>query len=172
VRRTITVLLAAAIGAIAALAVYDAVSGSSPPGEPTAQDGDTDTPEVVSTPHSVEKWPRVLRRTIRLERVVGAGWEELGELEQGTYTLRARIGLPHKANVDVWIEAMTSADVIDILGRSVPRNCERRQGRDVCLVRVDFVEGPDEPLRLLARKMSRGRMLLRLRIEFDKTSAG
>jgi hypothetical protein len=172
VRRTSSVLLAAVIGAIAALAVYDAVRESSPPEKSTAQGVDTETPGVVSTPPSVPNWPRVLRRTIRLERAVGAGWEEFGVLDPGSYTLTARIELPHKANVDVWIEATTSADVVYIRGPSVPRNCELRQGRDVCFARVDFVQDPGQPLRLLARKVSRGQMLIGLRIEFEKTAAG
>jgi hypothetical protein len=171
VRRTITVLLVAVVGAIAALAAYDALEGSSPPGESTAQAVDTVPPGAVSTPASVPKWPPVLRRTIRLERAVGTAWEEFGQLDQGSYTLRSRIELPHKAQVDVWIETTTGADVINILGRDEPRACEPRQGRDICRAEVDFDEDPGETLRLLARKLSRGRMLIRLRIEFEKTSA-
>jgi hypothetical protein len=109
VRRTSSRLLAAVIGAIAALAVFDAVRQSSAPGESTAQGVDTETPGVVSTPASVPKWPRVLRRAIRLERAVGAAWEEFGVLDPGGYTLRARLDLPHRANVDVWIETLTDA---------------------------------------------------------------
>jgi hypothetical protein len=163
-------LLAAVIGAIAALALYDAVRGSSPPGQPTTQGGDTENPGVVSTPASVPKWPRVLRRTIRLERAVGTAWEEFGVLDPGSYALTARIELPHNANVDVWIEGTRSADGVDILGRGVPPNCELRRGRDVCLTGVDFFQDSAQPLRLLARKLSLGRMLIRLRITFEKTS--
>jgi hypothetical protein len=103
---------------------------------------------------------------------VGTAWEEFGKLDQGSYTLRSRIELPHRANVDVWIEATTGAGVINILGRGEPRACEPNQGRDICRARVDFDQDPGESLRLLARKLSRGRMLIRLRIEFEKTASG
>lgn len=171
-RRTITVFLAAVVGTIAALAVFDAVRGSSPSEESPVQGSHTETPAAVSTSASVPEWPHVLRRTIRLERAVGTSWEEFGLLDPGKYTLMALVDLRHKAKVDVWIEATTGADVVYFLGTGVPRNCELRQGRDVCLARVDFVQDPGQPLRLLARKLSRGRMLIRLRIEFERTSAG
>jgi hypothetical protein len=172
VRRAITVLLAVCVGAIAALAAYDALRGSSSSEDSTRQATDTENPGAVSTPASVPKWPPLLRRTIRLERPEGAAYEEFGELEQGSYALTARVELPHNANIDVWIEATASAGVVNILGHGAPRTCEERRRRDVCLSRVDFVQRRGQPLRLLARKLSLGRMLIRLRIEFEKTSAG
>ncbi len=167
--RRLTILLAAALIGIAVVAAVDALRGSSSE-QPVAQGSGTKPPEpTVSTPEpSAPKWPKVLRRTIRLDRVVGTSWEELGVLDPGSYALSARFNLPREADVDIWFESVTGPDTIDLLGRGQRRDCQAKEGRDVCIVRVDVRQGEAEVLRLLARKLSLGRMVIRLRIAFEQ----
>jgi hypothetical protein len=169
VRRRLTILLAAALIGIAVVAAVDALRGSSSE-QPVAQGSGTEPPEpTVSAPEpSAPKWPEVLRRTIRLDRAVGASWEEFGVLEPGSYALTAGIDVPHDADVDVWFESVTGPGTIDVLGRGQPRDCQPKKDRDVCVTTLEFQQRDAEVLRLLARKLSLGPMVLRLRIAFEQ----
>jgi hypothetical protein len=126
------------------------------------------TPTVSTTEPSAPKWPELLRRTIRLDRAVGAAWEDFGVLDPGSHALTARIDLPHGADVDVWFESVTGNDTIDLLGRGQPRDCQPKEGRDVCVATVEVRQREAEVLKLLARKLSLGPMLIRLRIAFEQ----
>jgi hypothetical protein len=170
VRRPLTIALAAALIGIAVVAVVDALRDLS--SEQSVAQGSESAPRepTFSAPEPPPpKWPEILRRTIRLERAVGTSWEEFGVLDQGSYALTARIELPHEADVDVWFESAAGHDTIDLLGRGQPRDCQANEGRDLCVARVDVRQGEAEVLRLLARKLSLGRMVIRLRIAFEQT---
>jgi hypothetical protein len=171
VPRRLTILLAAALIGIAVVASVDALRGSSSE-QPVAQGSGTKPPELtVSTPEpSVPKWPKVLRRTIRLDRAVGTSWEQFGVLDPGSYALSARFNLPRDADVDIWFESVTGPDTIDLLGRGQPRDCQAKEGRDVCVTTLEFRQRDAEVLRLLARKLSLGPMVIRLRIAFEQSA--
>jgi hypothetical protein len=171
VRKRLGLLLVVAVAGIALVAAVDALRGSS---ESTVAPGSNAEPHgpSLSTPEPrAPTWPAQLRRTIRIDRAVGASWEEFGALDPGSYALSARFNLPHDADVDVWFESATGADTIDLLGRGQSRDCRVRDGRDICTTAVDFSQSEAEILRLLARKMSEGPMVMRLRIVFEQTSA-
>jgi hypothetical protein len=70
--------------------------------------------------------------------------------------------------VDIWFESVTGPDIIDLLGRGQPRDCRAKEGRDVCVTTLEFRQREAEVLRLLARKLSLGQMLIRLRIAFEQ----
>jgi hypothetical protein len=169
VRKRLGLLLVVAVAGIALVAAVDALRGSSEsvaPGSNAERHGPS-----LSTPEPrPPTWPAQLRRTIRIDRAVGASWEEFGALDPGSYALSARFNLPHDADVDVWFESATGADTIDLLGRGQSRDCRVRDGRDICTTAVDFSQSEAEVLRLLARKMSEGPMVMRLRIVFEQTS--
>jgi hypothetical protein len=169
VRRPLTILITATLIGIAVVAAVDALRGSSSE-KPAAQGSGTEPPEpTVSTPEpSAPKWPDLLRRTIRLDRAVGASWVEFGLLDPGSYTLSARFNLPHDADVDIWFESVTGSSTIDLLGRGHPRDCRAKEARDVCVTTLEFRQRDAEVLRLLARKLSLGPMVIRLRIAFEK----
>ena len=170
-RRRLGILLVVAVVGIALVAAVDAFRGS--PEQSTAtQGGDARARgPILSTPQPrPAKWPAELRRTIRIDRAVGASWEEFGALDPGSYALTARLHLPHQADVDVWFESATGADTIDLLGRGQPRHCRVKEGRDTCTTAVDFSLSESEVWKLLARKMSAGPMVMRLRLVFEQTS--
>jgi hypothetical protein len=102
-----------------------------------------------------------------LDRAVGASWEEFGVLDPGSYTLSARFNLARDADVDIWFESVTGTGTIDLLGRGKSRDCRAKEGRDVCVTTLEFRQRDAEVLRLLARKLSLGPMLIRLRIAFE-----
>jgi hypothetical protein len=169
VRRPLTILLAAALIGIVVVAAVDALRGS-PSKQSIAQGTGTEPREPsVSTPEPRRpKWPELLRRTIRLDRAVGTSWEEFGVLDPGSYALSARFNLPHDADVDIWFESVTGPGTIDLLGRGQPRDCQPKKDRDVCVTTLEFRQREAEVLRLLARKLSLGPMLIRLRIAFEQ----
>jgi hypothetical protein len=170
VRRPLTALLAAVLIGIAAVAAVDAFRDSSSE-QSTAQGSGTEPPEpTVSTPGlSAPKWPELLQRTIRLDRAVGTSWEEFGLLDPGSYTLTARFNLPRDADVDIWFESVAGTNTIDLLGRGKPRDCRTKEDRDVCVTTLELRQRDAEVLRLLARKLSLGPMLIRLRIAFEQS---
>jgi hypothetical protein len=169
VRRPLTILLAAALIGVAVVAAVDAFHGSSPEQSIAPESGTEPREPSVSIPEPrTPKWPELLRRTIRLDRAVGAAWEEFGVLDPGTYALSARFDLPHDADVDVWFESVTGPGTIDLLGRGHPRDCRAKEGRDVCVTTLEFRQRDAEVLRLLARKLSLGPMVIRLRIAFEQ----
>ena len=89
-------------------------------------------------------------------------------LDPGSYALRARFNLPHDADVDIWFESVTGPVTIDMLGRGNLRDCRAKEGRDVCVTTLEFRQRKAEVLRLLARKLSLGPMVIRLRIAFEQ----
>ena len=89
-------------------------------------------------------------------------------LDPGSYTLSARFNLPRDADVDIWFESVAGTGTIDLLGRGQPRECQAKEARDVCVATVDFRQDKAEVLRLLARKLSLGPMMIRLRIAFEQ----
>ena len=89
-------------------------------------------------------------------------------LDPGSYALSARFNLPRDADVDIWFESVTGPGTIDLLGRRQLRDCQAKEGRDVCVTTLEFRQRGAEVLRLLARKLSLGPMVIRLRIAFEQ----
>jgi hypothetical protein len=171
-RRPFTILLAAALIGIVVVAAVDALRDS-PSKESNAQGSGTEPREqTVSAPEpGTPNWPDLVRRTIRLDRAVGASWDEFGALDPGRYALSARFNLPQDADVDIWFESFTGSSTIDLLGRGHPRDCRVKEDRDVCVTTIEFRQREAEVLRLLARKMSLGPMVIRLRIAFEQITS-
>jgi hypothetical protein len=168
VRGPLTILLAAVLTGIAVVAAVDAFRDPSSE-QSIAQGSGTEPREPSSAPEPrTPKWPELFRRTIRLDRAVGASWEEFGVLDPGSYALNARFNLPHDADVDVWFESVTGPGTIDLLGRGHLRDCRATKGRDVCVTTLEFRQRDAEVLRLLARKLSLGPMLIRIRVSFKE----
>jgi hypothetical protein len=167
-RRLLTFAVVAGVIGVAGAAAIDVLRDSSPrPGE-DRQARETTGFQPLPFPPSLATWEGHHRRTVRLSRVVGAGWEEIRRLDPGSYTLTVRIELPHSADVDVWFESATG-DTIDLLGREHLRDCRRLKDRDLCVTRVDVLQDEAEGWRLLARKIFRGPTVMHLRIRFTKT---
>jgi hypothetical protein len=158
VRRPLTVLVAAGVAVVVAIAVADALRGSSPnqDGEQTTQSrppaATTSRPEVASA---------LGRRSIRLEEVVGATWSEPVMLDPGE-PLTVRVDLPSAAEVDVWFERFGSR--IDVLDRSRRHACERQEDRELCLLRLPPSDDDSGVWLLLVRKLSAGSAVIRLSI--------
>jgi hypothetical protein len=170
-RRVVTAGLVAAIGAILAVAAVDVLRGPSrSPGEDESILPDEATVSQPQTSPPLARWQGVHRRTVRLSRVEGATWTEVRTLDPGSYALAVRIALPHGADVDIWFESATGR-TIDLLGRGHPRDCAERKGQDVCLTRVDVFQDEAEGWRLIARKVFREPVVMRLRVVFEETAA-
>jgi hypothetical protein len=172
-RRLLTVAVVAAVAGITAVALFDVLRGESPSGQHKGQSEPSETTlsQAQTFPPSLPSWQGVHLRTVRLSRAVGATWEEVRALDSGSYALTARIGLPHGADVDVWFESATGASTIDLLGRGHLRDCRELKDRDVCLTRIDVLQDEAEGWRLIARKVFRGPVVMRLRIVFEKTAS-
>jgi hypothetical protein len=170
VRKRLGLLLVVAVAGIALVAAVDALRGSSESTVAPGSNAEPHGPSLATPEPRPPTWPAQLRRTLRIAEPVGASWEEIGALDPGSYALSARFNLPHDADVDVWFESVTGSDTIDLLGRGQPRDCRVEEGRDICTTALDFSQSEAEVLRLLARKMSKGSMVVRLRIVFEQTS--
>jgi hypothetical protein len=159
VRRLRTLVLAAAVVIVVAIAVGDALRGSS------QSRGDSETATQTRAPGPTISGPDVAsdlgRRSVRLDEGIGTTWSEPVMLDPRRRLL-VRIDLPSAAHVDVWFERFGSR--IDVLDRSRRRACERQEGRDQCL--ISLPAGEDDPgvWLLLVRKLSAGSAVVRLSI--------
>jgi hypothetical protein len=100
---TVGVVLAVAV--IVAVALLDALGGSSGVEgrnqTSVSTSGETIAPSLPTStfPPALRSWKGVVHRTIRLDRRIGVAWEETRQFESGAHTLRVRIELPRNAEV-------------------------------------------------------------------------
>jgi hypothetical protein len=137
VRGVLGIVLFVVIGTIGLIAALDAFRSS--PGPATAPGTTTEIRETTtSTLKPAPTWPGTLRRTVRLGRAPGTSWDSFWTLEPGAYELRARFDVPDDADLDIWFESTTGSDTVDLLGRTRPRDCVMKHGRDICRAALDF----------------------------------
>ena len=99
-----------------------------------------------------------------MDRRAGASWRETRVLDRGNYKLTLRIDLPRGADVDVAFQ--WGNFTLGLFGRRVPRNCSRENERDICLSAAEFPQPHPEKWRLVVRKLSEGRAVIRLQVAF------
>jgi hypothetical protein len=172
VRRLVTVLLVTAVAAIAVAASLDVFRSSSPvetgerasgPSAATTSVGETTAPPPPfwgdPTTGGYHRW------IIRLGRSAGAAWEKTMMLDPGTYELTFRISLPRTADVEVSFQSTRAATVtFGLFGPRVPRDCTRKNGRDVCSGALEIEQHHSEEWTLTVRKLSARRAVVHLLI--------
>jgi hypothetical protein len=169
-RRLLTVAVVAAVVAIAAFAAVDVLRGSSSSGESKgerSESPETTVSQPPTFPPPLPSWQGVHRWTIRLNRRAGIAWRETRVLDPGNYDLTLRIDLPQSVGVDVSFQSGSSF-TLGLFGRRVPRNCSRRNERDICTSALEFPQSHSEAWGLVVRKLSKGRAVLRLRVAFTR----
>jgi hypothetical protein len=169
VRRLLTVLLFSALAGTAIAVVVDAFRSA----PPEVASGDTSKPLPTETrvlePElpPATSWEGEHRRTIRMDRRAGASWREARVLDRGNYKLTLRIDLPRSADVDVAFQSGISPSfTLGLFGRRVPRDCRRENEREICLSAGEFPQPHREMWRLVVRKLTEGRAVIRLRVAF------
>jgi hypothetical protein len=150
--------VAAGVAVVVAIAVVDVLRGSSPTQGDSEQSQSRPSGPATSRP---EVASALGRRSIRLEKVVGATWSEPVMLDPRK-PLIVRVDLPSAAEVDVWFERFGSR--IDVLDRSRRGACERQKDRELCLLRLPSSSDDPGVWLLLVRKLSAGSALVRLSI--------
>jgi hypothetical protein len=179
-RKPVTFGVIVAVAVVAALALLDAVVRD--PGDET-RDASTVTdsrptttvlPPPFTVPERVPSWEGVFRRKIRLERPIGFAWDEFGRFPSGAHTLRVRVDLPSAAEVGIWFESVAGAR-IDVFGyedRNDDPDCVRQARRDKCVRSLALRDVEAGVWRLVVRKLSSGRAVVRLTVAVSGGTGG
>lgn len=90
-------------------------------------------------------------------------------LDPGTYELTFQLDVPHGANIELSFQSSTEALVtFGLFGPRVPRECQRRNGREVCSGGIEIEQHGSEAWTLIARTLSEGRAVVRLQIALTR----
>jgi hypothetical protein len=171
VRKLVSVLLMAAVAVIAVAASLDAFRSSS--GETSertrsASSGTTSVRQTTAPPPSFWGDGLLYRWTIRLGQRRRT-WEETMMLDPGTYELTFQLDVPHGADIELSFQSSTEARVtFGLFGPRVPRECQRRNGRDVCSGGIEIEQHGSEAWTLIARTLSEGRAVVHLQFTLTR----
>jgi hypothetical protein len=90
-------------------------------------------------------------------------------LDPGTYELAFHIDVPHGADIELAFQSSKEAQVtFGLFGSRVPRECRRRNGRDLCSGAIEIEQHGSEEWTLAVRKLSEGRAVVRLHIRLTR----
>jgi len=174
-RRLLTVAVVAAVAGVVAVAVVDVLRGSSSSlGEDPSEAREASVSQPQTSPPPLPSWEGRHRWTVRLSRAVGATWEEVRTLDPGNYGLTVRIDLPRGADVYVALQSGISSSsrfTLGLLGPRVPRDCRRKNEREICVSDVELPQSLPDVWRLVVRKPSEGRAVVRLQVAFTRVSS-
>jgi hypothetical protein len=113
----------------------------------------------------------VRRRIIRLGRGAGSKTVPVEALDPASHPLSVRVDLPHRADVDIWLQD-SAGQVIEVLIGDRRADCRRHGDRDICLVRYPLLPAHSAGLwTLFAQKLSEGPAVVRAAITFEDPQA-
>jgi hypothetical protein len=167
VRKLVTVLLVTAVAAIAVAASLDVFRSSSPveTGERASGPSAATTSLRKTTAPPPPFWGGYYRWIIRLGRSAGASWEETMMLDPGTHELKFRVAVPRRADFEVSFHSTRAATVtFGLFGARVPRDCTRKNQREVCSGALEIEQHHSEEWTLTVRKLTARREVVRLLI--------
>jgi hypothetical protein len=165
VRRLVTVLLVTAVAAIAVAASLDAFRSSSPveTRERTSGPSAVTTSVRETTAPPPPFWGGYYRWIVRLGTGAGTAWEETMLLDPGTHELTFRVAVPRRADFEVSFHSTRAATVtFGLFGPRVPRDCRRKNRRDVCSGTLEIEQHHSEEWTLAVRKLTERRARVRL----------